>query len=64
MCAILSSPSSSANPIGEWQRVIVGAYVIHGSNEAPDWSSHTCGLSDDNQRPCLQSALNLNGLFF
>jgi len=28
-------------PVGEWQRVIVGAYVNHGSNDAPDWSSHT-----------------------
>ncbi|HEH9431387.1 TPA: hypothetical protein SIA29_002225 [Aeromonas sobria] len=27
--------------VGEWQRVIVGAYVNHGSNDAPDWSSHT-----------------------
>ena len=28
-------------PVGEWQRVIVGAYVNHGSNDKPDWSSHT-----------------------
>ena len=28
-------------PIGEWRRTIVGAYVNHGSNDAPDWSSHT-----------------------
>lgn len=32
---------AAAQPVGEWQRVIVGAYVNHGSNDAPDWSSHT-----------------------
>ncbi|MNR39111.1 hypothetical protein D3C85_1572830 [compost metagenome] len=33
--------NAAGQPVGEWQRVIVGAYVNHGSNEAPDWSSHT-----------------------
>ncbi|MGY3896427.1 hypothetical protein [Aeromonas enterica] len=33
--------NAAGQPIGEWQRVIVGAYVNHGSNDAPDWSSHT-----------------------
>ncbi|MFM5075508.1 hypothetical protein [Aeromonas hydrophila] len=28
-------------PVGEWRRTIVGAYVNHGSNDKPDWSSHT-----------------------
>lgn len=33
--------NTAGQPQGEWRRVIVGAYVNHGSNEAPDWSSHT-----------------------
>lgn len=33
--------NAAGQPVGEWQRVIVGAYVNHGSNDAPDWSSHT-----------------------
>ena len=33
--------TAAGQPVGEWQRVIVGAYVNHGSNDAPDWSSHT-----------------------
>ncbi|WOQ14084.1 hypothetical protein [Aeromonas media] len=33
--------NAAGQPAGEWQRVIVGAYVNHGSNDAPDWSSHT-----------------------
>lgn len=28
-------------PIGEWQRTIVGAYFNHGTNDNPNWSSHT-----------------------
>lgn len=31
----------AGQPIAEWQRFIVGAYVNHGSNEVPNWSSHT-----------------------
>ena len=33
--------NAAGQPVGEWQRVIVGAYVNHGSNDKPDWSSHT-----------------------
>ncbi|MBS4642136.1 MULTISPECIES: hypothetical protein [Aeromonas] len=33
--------NAAGQPVGEWQRVIVGAYVNHGSNDEPDWSSHT-----------------------
>ncbi|WP_324010890.1 hypothetical protein [Aeromonas hydrophila] len=33
--------NATGQPVGEWQRVIVGAYVNHGSNDKPDWSSHT-----------------------
>ncbi|HHQ4919067.1 TPA: hypothetical protein ACSPZ8_004010 [Aeromonas hydrophila] len=36
-----SACNASGQPVGEWQRVIVGAYVNHGSNNAPDWGSHT-----------------------
>ena len=32
---------AAGQPIGDWQRTIVGAYINHGSNEDPDWSSHT-----------------------
>ncbi|MGI2259404.1 hypothetical protein [Shewanella sp. GXUN23E] len=28
-------------PTGEWQRIINGVYYNHGSNESPDWQSHT-----------------------
>lgn len=28
-------------PVGEWKRTIVGAYFNHGTNEAPQWGSHT-----------------------
>ncbi|MDQ1885336.1 hypothetical protein RA180_15210 [Aeromonas salmonicida] len=33
--------NATGQPVGEWLRVIVGAYANHGSNDAPDWSSHT-----------------------
>lgn len=33
--------NTAGQPMGEWQRVIVGAYVNHRSNDTPDWSSHT-----------------------
>lgn len=33
--------NTAGQPVGEWQRAIVGAYINHGSNETPDWSSHT-----------------------
>ena len=28
-------------PVGEWRRTIVGAYFNHGTNDNPNWSSHT-----------------------
>lgn len=31
----------SGHPKGEWQREIVGAFFNHGTNEAPNWGSHT-----------------------
>jgi len=33
--------NTAGQQVGEWQRVIVGAYVNHGSNDVPDWSNHT-----------------------
>lgn len=32
---------TTGQPIGDWQRTIVGVYINHGSNEDPDWCSHT-----------------------
>lgn len=32
---------SAGQPSGPWQRQIVGAYFNHGTNEHPNWSSHT-----------------------
>ena len=32
---------AAGQPIGDWLRIIVGAYINHGSNEEPDWCCHT-----------------------